>query len=438
MNDVPMNDPRAFHILPRRARAKRRPFPVVTEEDDLSDDPPDYLPDNDEPDELETEGAQLLDDIYAFLGRYVIYPFEAAHVAHTLWIVHTHLMDAWESTPRIAFLSPESESGKTRALEVTELLVPEPVIAINVTPAYLFRKIGDGAGEIWRTILYDEVDTVFGPKAKNNEEIRGLLNAGHRRGAVAGRCVVKGKRVETEEIPAYSAVALAGIGDLPDTILSRSVNIPMRRRAADERIEPFRRRTAGKEGKALRERIEAWAARILPGVRGLEPDLPKEVVDRQADIWEPLFCVASAAGPAWLERVEVSAVSLVSLSRGKAQSLGVLLLGHLRDLFGDEEWMRTSDILAKLHGMEEAPWSDLRGQPLTARGLANFLKRYEIKSRQQKGSIWVEKDGQRVLEAWAGKAYVRADLTDAWSRYLPVSPTGSETAETAETSEARP
>ena len=130
--------------------------------------------------------------------RFVAYPSDAAHVAHALWITHTHLMAAWESTPRLAFLSPEPASGKTRALEITELLVPNAVEAINVTPAYLFRKVGDD--EAKPTILYDEIDTVFGPKAKENEEIRGLLNAGHRRGAVAGRCVVKGKNVTTEEI----------------------------------------------------------------------------------------------------------------------------------------------------------------------------------------------------------------------------------------------
>src|SRR6476659_1718690 len=182
-------------------------------------------------------GAKLLNDVHAFLGRFVAYPSEAAHVAHTLWTAHTHLMEAWDSTPRIAFLSPEPGSGKTRALEVTELLVPEPVEAVNVTPAYLFRKVGQCAP----TILYDEVDTVFGPRAKDNEEIRGLLNAGHRRGAVAGRCVVKGKLVETEEIPAYCAVSLAGLGDLPDTILSRSIVVRMRRRAPGEVVEAYRR-----------------------------------------------------------------------------------------------------------------------------------------------------------------------------------------------------
>ncbi len=72
-------------------------------------------------------GEDLMDAIYDFLGRFIAYPSEAAHVAHVLWIQHTHLMDSWESTPRLVFLSPEPGSGKTRALEVTELLVPRPV-----------------------------------------------------------------------------------------------------------------------------------------------------------------------------------------------------------------------------------------------------------------------------------------------------------------------
>src|SRR5262249_42932577 len=96
------------------------------------------------------------------LSRFTIYPTEHAAVAHVLWIGHTHLMGAWDSTPRIAFLSPEPASGKTRALEVTELLVPSPVEAVNVSPAYLFRKVGQQE-QGGCTILFDEIDTVFGP-----------------------------------------------------------------------------------------------------------------------------------------------------------------------------------------------------------------------------------------------------------------------------------
>src|SRR4028119_582142 len=111
-------------------------------------------------------------------------------------------MNCWDSTPRLAFLSPEPGSGKTRALEASEPLVPRPVEAVNVSAPYLFRKVDDAAGR--PTILFDEIDTVFGPKARGDEDVRGLLNAGHRKGAVAGRCVVREKVVETVEFPAYS------------------------------------------------------------------------------------------------------------------------------------------------------------------------------------------------------------------------------------------
>ncbi len=60
----------------------------------------------------QADGAALLNGVHAFLGRFVAYPSEHTHIAHVLWIVHTHLMDAWESTPRIAFLSRNRDLEK--------------------------------------------------------------------------------------------------------------------------------------------------------------------------------------------------------------------------------------------------------------------------------------------------------------------------------------
>src|SRR5260370_14288351 len=215
---------------------------------------------------------ELFQNVERFLGRFVCYPSEHAHVANVLWVAHTHCMEAWESTPRLAALSPEPASGKTRLLEITELLVPNPVEAINVTPAYLFRKVGSEDGP--PTILFDEIDTVFGPKAKENEEIRGLLNAGHRRGAVAGRCVVRGNTVATEEISAYCAVALAGLGWLPDTLLPRSVIISMRRRHSCERVEPYRHRGHSHEGQRLRDALSACPPVDVTALSTASPTTP--------------------------------------------------------------------------------------------------------------------------------------------------------------------
>jgi hypothetical protein len=356
------------------------------------------------PDTMLAEVGTVLNDVYLFLGKFVAYPSEPAHVAHVLWVAHTHLMEVWESTPRLAALSPEPGSGKTRLMELTETLVPRPVEAINVSSAYLFRKISDPNG--LPTILHDEIDTIFGAHAKEHEEIRGVINAGHRRGAAAGRCVVKGKTIETEELPAFCAVAMAGLGNLPDTILTRCIIIKMRRRAPGEEVEPYRRRVHAPEGYQLRDRLAAWATHVR-AILNLYPAMPDGITDRNADVWEALLSVADAAGGDWPDRARVAAVSLVADARGGQPSLGVRLLGDLRIVFADRDSMWTVEILLALIDLEESPWGDLKGKSLDPRRLANLLKPYGVVSRQ----VRIGEKNQ--------KGYTRESLYDAWVRYLP-------------------
>jgi hypothetical protein len=352
------------------------------------------------------EGCEILDAVYAFIGRFVAYPSVAAHIAHTLWIAHTHFMECWESTPRLAFLSPEPGSGKTRAIEVTETLVPRPVESINATPAYLFRKVADPEGA--PTILYDEIDTLFGPRARDNEELRGLINAGHRRGATAGRCVVRGKVIETEELPAYCAVALAGLGNLPDTIMSRSIVVRMRRRSPTEKVEPYRRINAP-QGHRLRDQLSAWAPRVAHALHQAQPAMPDGVEDRNADVWEPLLAIADLVGGCWPERAREAAVALVMHEKTATPSLGVRLLADIRQVFGQQQEMGTEALLHALLRLEESPWAELKGKPLAPRDLARLLSPYDVAPKL------IRTDGHVT------RGYRRCDLTDAWSRYLPES-----------------
>jgi hypothetical protein len=361
------------------------------------------------------DGAELLDEIEQFLARFVVYPSEHERRAHVLWIAHTWLMDCWESTPRIAFLSPEPGSGKSRALEVTEPLVPRPVHAVNTSPAYLFRKVSDPDGR--PTILYDEIDTVFGPKAKDNEDIRGMLNAGHRKGAVAGRCVVRGKIVETEELPAYCAVALAGLDDLPDTLMSRSIVSRMRRRAPSEPVEPWRHRVNAPEAEKVGQRLADWAQTVSEQAKDMWPKMPAGVEDRAADVWEALLAVADLAGGRWPVDARRSAVALVAASRGGDPSLGVTLLRDIRAVFDQDrsDRLMTDQLLKALNDLEESPWAAIKkdGKSLDARGLAQRVGRYDIKSRN------IRDAGGKVL-----KGYMREDFIDAWARYLPAEDDG--------------
>ena len=350
------------------------------------------------------DGAALFDAEEAYLKRFIAFPSEAARIAHVLWIVHTHLMDRWDSTPRIAFLSPEPGSGKSRCLEVTEPLVPRPVLSINTTPAYLFRKVSDEAGA--PTLLYDEIDTVFGPKAKDNEEVRGMLNAGHRKGAKAGRCVMRGRVVETEELDAYCAVALAGLDDLPDTLMTRCVVVRMRKRSPGEKVEPWRPRINEPEAGVIRVQLETWAAEVSAQQVGW-PELPPEIQDRNADVWEAMLAVADLAGGEWPKRARVAAVTLVTDSLGGPPSIGVQLLADLKEVFDGHERLSTESVLTNLCNMEERPWDDLHGKPIDARWLSSQLSRYGIRSTTVR------------VEPRPAKGYKAEDLHDAWERYVP-------------------
>jgi hypothetical protein len=111
------------------------------------------------------DGAAALDDVRTFIGRFCALPTEHAYTATALWAAHAHVLDAFDSTPRLAFLSPEPGSGKTRALEVLTLLVPWPMHAVNATPAALFRSVADPATR--RTILLTRSTRYSAPKPKS-------------------------------------------------------------------------------------------------------------------------------------------------------------------------------------------------------------------------------------------------------------------------------
>ncbi|MFF4442044.1 DUF3631 domain-containing protein [Streptomyces sp. NPDC001621] len=377
------------------------------------------------------DGAVLLDQVEAFHRRFNIFPTEAAYVAVTLWDAHAHLIDAFDGTARLAFLSPEPGSGKSRALEIVETLTPRAATTVNASANALFRLVEADGGT--PTLLFDEIDTVFGPKAGGNEEVRGFLNSGYRRGAKSLRCVGDGSNQSTEWFSSFCAVAMAGLGSLPDTILTRSVIIRMRKKAPNEKAEPYRRRVHEKQGHALRDRLADWTATLHDQVAEAWPEMPDGVSDRPADVWEPLLAVADAAGGHWPERARAACVELIkSAQEGDEASLGVRLLTDLRDkVFCGADRMPTAAILEVLLGLDDAPWADLNddGKPLTTRGLSKLLKQYV---RPDNTPI-----GPRSIRIGSGtpKGYYAEDLVDAWARYCPPPPEKSATSATAATTQ---
>ena len=367
------------------------------------------LPPEDKPpsDVVSINGAELLDRVYAFVRRFICYPSDHATASHVLWIAHAHLIDAWFTTPRLAILSPEPGSGKSRVLEITALLVPNPLLSASSSAAFILRSVTNQ--EKRPTILYDEIDAVFGPQARGNEDLRAMINMGYRKGMSVGRCYMEKGKVRTEQLGTYAAVAMSGLGNLPDTIMSRSIIIPMRKRAPDEIVEPFQPRHHEKLGEVLHDDLAAWAASVAASIDSAQPDMPDGIVDRKEDVWRPLLTVAEIAGGKWPDLARLAATDAVQVAKASGQpSLSAQLLSDLRDCFGDSLQLATSDLLNKLLADDEAPWGDLKGRKLDARKLAELLRPYGIRS------ITI-----RVADDSTPKGYKREAFYEAWKRYLP-------------------
>jgi hypothetical protein len=85
--------------------------------------------------------ANILSDIYNYIGRFVVFPDEESRVATAAWIAHTHLMDIFDTTPRLHIASAVKGCGKTRLLQVIELLVPKAISLLSPSPASLYTLI---------------------------------------------------------------------------------------------------------------------------------------------------------------------------------------------------------------------------------------------------------------------------------------------------------
>ena len=142
-----------------------------------------------------------------------IFANNSALVALTLWVCFSYLLDIAEISPRLAITSPTKRCGKTALLDVLSRLIFRPIASSNLSPAAVFRTIDLEQC----SLLLDEADAMP-RKSERTEEIRGLLNSGHRRtSAYAIRAVKSGDDWIPKKFSTWAAIAVAAIGQLPDT-----------------------------------------------------------------------------------------------------------------------------------------------------------------------------------------------------------------------------
>lgn len=347
--------------------------------------------------------AEALAGVERFPRQYVVFARHETIVAVVLWVAHSHVIELADATPYLAISSPEKQSGKTRLLECLGLLAHGcPGIVITPTAATIYRSLEASPGA---TLLLDELDAVFRDRSDKYEEVRAVINAGHRRGATVPRSVPGPKNSwVVKHFPVFGPKALAGIGKLPDTVTDRAIPVRMLKRKRTEPVEKFRHRTASEEAAPI---VNALVAALTAQAPSFRAEVPLELPDRAADAWEPLLGIADAAGGTWPARGRRAAIVLHA-GRQQDDSLGLRLLSDVRLIFDARgvERMFTADLIAALEADEEGPWANVRF-PLTPHRLSRLLQPFEIEPKQ----IRIGSNNQ--------KGYEREAFVDAWERYLP-------------------
>jgi len=349
--------------------------------------------------------SNTLNDVAGYIGRYVVLTDHQRDTT-ALWVAHTYVIDAFETTPYLAVTSPEKRSGKSRFLDVIQGIVAKPWRELLPSEAVVYRKIEKDQP----TLLLDEVDAIWGPKAREHEGLRALLNAGYRKqGSHVPRCV--GNSFEVKDFSTFCAKALAGIGELPDTIADRSIPIRMKRKRRSDRVDRFRARDVAQVSADLRDAITSAVCPHIEALMEARPSLPDELDDRAQDAWEALFAIADLAGGDWPSRARTAALTLSAGRDAADDGAGHRLLVDCRTVFEETgaDDLLTSVLIEHLVAIPDAPWGDWYGKPITGRRVAGLLRPYEIGPHRPS----------------AGSTYRKADFIDAWARYAPQSATSA-------------
>jgi len=358
--------------------------------DELHDAPVEALEPWSEP----VDGQALANTIRELLQRHLVMVDGAAEIG-ALWCLGTFCYDCFRLFPKLLITSPDKRCGKTTLLECIEAVCRSAVLASNVTSSVLFRLV-----DAYRpTLLFDEADRWL----KDNDELVGIINAGHtRRSAFVWRTV--GDDFTPTKFSVWGAMAIAGIKVPADTIVDRSIEIEMRRKAPGE----TRARLPAdlyELCRQIRQKCERWAIDHMDDLRAADPVVPSVGNDRAEDNWRVLLTIAAAVG--WYD-IAAATFRKAYADRVPDDNVATMLLSDIRDLLKGRPRIFSDDLVNALVKLDDRPWPEWRhGKPITTNGLARSLKPFRIAPTTLRIG-----DGRR-------KGYEADAFDDAFRRYLP-------------------
>lgn len=309
-----------------------------------------------------TEQNNVITDVVRYLDRFLFLGNDeklvlAAFVAHT-WTFDPNRTIV---TPYVYINSPEKQCGKTETLKVLASVARESKSTSNITPSALYMLIDKYSP----TLLLDECDAIF--HGRKNEDLRGVINAGYKR----GNFTLRARGNELKEYATFCPKVLAGInnGMLPDTIQDRCIPIILRRKATDVTLERFNEYNGADD--ALLDRLMSFGEDNSETVAEYPFKAVPGLSDRQSEVAWPLLAVGHAAG--------------VDLTQAVVNCFGAYNTSEFNDAVGMlEDIALAIELYGSAGKIHTETLLDALGMPATqasAVKLADSLALYKIESK---------------------------------------------------------
>jgi Protein of unknown function (DUF3631) len=341
------------------------------------------------------DGAVWLNEVVMLLNRYVVMPEGGAETL-ALWALFTYFWERFNFFPYVVASSPTKRCGKTTLRDLLAWLVCRPLPADNATSAFIFRVLSLHKP----TLFIDEADNWF-----KDDERRSILNAGAKRGGGVGRTV--GENFDPRLFSALGPKFIGLIGQPPDTILDRSIEIRMSRRRPDQKIADWPE-SEPPEFLRLRRQGLRWAQDNSQGLSVANITRPEGINDREWNLWAPLLAIASACGGYWPER-SIKLCQASVRAHGADLDENELFLGDVRGILGDADAITIEEVAVKLNELTDRPWHDMNNfGGITTYQVTQKLTSFNVKNRQKGKSRSGEKRGRYVT---------RKDLEPVFEQY---------------------
>ena len=237
--------------------------------------------------------------------------------------------------------------------------------------------------------------------------LRAVNLPGQNQSAVDGEVSVNGNAGYNPGIQRFSCWCpklIARIGTLPPTLADRCIVFRLHRKTAEEHCERLRKFDPGD----LKRKCLRFVLDHAEQIARAEPEIPRELNDRAADVWEPLFVIADLAGGQWPQLARDAAIG-VSAASTDTNPMAVLLFDvFVQFALAETERLFSWELVERLNDYPARPWKDLlRGKDVDERWLARQLSPYGIRPRNLR------------IDGMQAKGYCQEEMLESVRRYVP-------------------